>query len=79
MLINGESVGRNEVYTINSVKENIVVKVVFAEKSDELPFIDVIKSAWYYDDVKNAFENSYMFGTSDTKFEPETDLTRAML
>lgn len=77
MIINGVSVGRREVYTINSVKENIVVEVIFAEMSD-LPFEDVIESDWFYAYVKNAYENRYMLGTSDTIFEPETVLTRAM-
>lgn len=77
MLINGVSVGRNEIYTIPSVKSDTEVKVIFAEKSD-LPFTDVIESDWFYPYVKSAFENKFMLGTSDTKFEPETTLTRAM-
>lgn len=77
MLINGVSVGRTDVYKINSVKENINVKVIFAEKTD-LPFVDVIESDWFYEYVKEAYKNGYMLGTSDTKFEPETRLTRAM-
>lgn len=78
MLINGESVGKKTVYTISAVKENITVKVVFAEKSDELPFIDVLVTDWYYDYVKSAYENGYMNGVSETRFEPEALLTRAM-
>ncbi len=77
MLINGVSVGRNEVYTIKAVNSDITVKVIFAEKSD-LPFDDVIKSDWFYEYVKNAYDSKLMNGTSETKFEPETLLTRAM-
>ena len=77
MLINGKSVGRNEIYTIKSVKEDTEVKVVFAKKS-LLPFTDVIESDWFYPYVKSAFENRFMLGTSDTKFEPQTAVTRAM-
>ena len=77
MLINGVSVGRKEIYTIPSVTQDTEVKVIFAEKSD-LPFIDVIESDWFYPYVKNAYENKFMLGTSDTEFEPQTALTRAM-
>lgn len=77
MLVNGKSVGRREVYTINSVKENIVVEVIFAEKTD-LPFKDVVETDWFYPYVKTAYERGYMLGTSETEFEPDTTLTRAM-
>lgn len=77
MLINGKSVGNNAVYTISSVKENIEVKVIFAKKAD-MPFTDVSPSDWFYPYVKSAYENKFMLGTSDTKFEPETAVTRAM-
>ncbi len=78
MLINGKSVGRNEIYTVSSVTENLIIKVVFAEKSTELPFEDVIKGDWYYEYVKAAYEKNYMNGMSKTEFEPELTLTRAM-
>lgn len=45
---------------------------------DEFPFVDVKSSAWYYEAVKYVYENSLMAGTSDTTFDPETKLTRAM-
>ena len=77
MLINGRTVGRDAVYTLNSVNEDITVKVIFAEKSD-LPFTDVIASDWFYPYVKDAFENGIMHGASETRFEPETPVTRAM-
>ena len=78
MLINGNSVGRETVYTINSVKENIEVKVIFAEKT-ELPFIDVIESDWFFENVKYAYENGLLKGISETKFGPQIEMTRAML
>lgn len=78
MLINGKSVGRETVYTINSVKENIEVKVIFAEKT-ELPFIDVIESDWFFENVKYAYENGLLKGISETKFGPQIEMTRAML
>lgn len=78
MLINGESVGRLGVYTISSVRSNINVKVIFAEKSEELAFTDVSESDWFYPYVKSAYESGYMLGVTQTEFEPDTYLTRGM-
>lgn len=48
------------------------------DKPDELPFTDVPKTAWYYDAVKTAYEAGIMNGVTDTLFEPDGTLTRAM-
>ena len=77
MLINGKSVGRETVYTISAVRSNIEVKVIFGEKSD-LPFIDVLKSDWFYPYVKSAYENKFMLGTSQDRFSPRMPITRGM-
>ena len=77
MLINGKSVGRETVYTISAVRSNIEVKVIFGEKSD-LPFIDVLKSDWFYPYVKSAYENKFMLGTSQDRFSPRMSITRGM-
>lgn len=90
MLINGESVGANDIYIIKSITGNTEVKVVFEKKADEdkpddtkpennkLPFKDVHESDWFYDYVKSAYEGKLMNGITETYFEPETKLTRAM-
>lgn len=77
MLINGVSVGRNDVYTISSIDRDTEVKVIFAEKSD-LPFTDVIASDWFYETVKKAYESRLMLGTEETRFEPNANVSRAM-
>ncbi len=43
------------------------------------PFIDVKSTDWFYDAVKYVSQNSLMSGMSATTFEPNTDMTRAML
>lgn len=48
------------------------------DKPDELPFTDVPKTAWYYDAVKTAYEAGIVNGVTDTLFEPDGTLTRAM-
>ncbi len=42
------------------------------------PFTDVKKPDWFYEDVKFAYENGLMFGTSTNKFSPKMPITRAM-
>ena len=42
-----------------------------------LPFNDVAESAWYYGDVKDAYETGLINGTSETTFSPDSDLTYA--
>lgn len=48
----------------------------YAASVDEMT--DVKPSAWYYDHVKKAMELGYFGGTSETTFEPEGKMTRAM-
>ena len=42
-------------------------------------FCDVPSSAWYVDYVQFVYDNGLMNGTSETTFEPETTLSRAMV
>lgn len=44
----------------------------------ELPFKDVKKKAWFYEAVKYTYEKGIMKGTSEVKFEPDGEVTRAM-
>ena len=44
----------------------------------ELPFTDVPASAWYYDAVKTVYEVGLMNGVTDTEFDPDGTLNRAM-
>ncbi len=43
------------------------------------PFTDIKSSNWFYENVRYAYENSLMTGTSDTIFAPNIELSRAML
>ena len=43
------------------------------------PFVDVRESAWYFEGVRYAAQHGLFNGTSATTFEPEADMTRAML
>ncbi|MCL1872593.1 MAG: S-layer homology domain-containing protein, partial [Clostridiales bacterium] len=49
------------------------------ENKAPLPFTDVSKSNWFYDNVAYVYENGLMLGTSDDKFSPNLTLTRGMV
>ncbi len=43
-----------------------------------LPFTDVPENAWYTENVRYVYEQHLMYGTTDTLFSPNQNLTRAM-
>ena len=46
-------------------------------EEEQLPFEDINSSAWYYDNVKIAFEAGIMCGKSATRFDPTANMSRA--
>lgn len=54
--------------------------ITSASAGTEFPFTDVSENpkAWYYDAVEYVWENGLMNGSSNTTFEPNTDMSRAM-
>ena len=58
-------------------------RITVVTEEPEVPFVnpytDVAETAWYYDAVKYTYQNGLMGGTGSGKFEPETQMTRAML
>lgn len=46
---------------------------------DAFPFTDVPTSAWFYDSVRNVYENCIMNGVSPTLFQPNGTMSRAMV
>ncbi len=45
----------------------------------DLPFVDVPKGYWCYDDVKYCYNNGLMKGVIATTFEPDSVMTRGMV
>ena len=45
----------------------------------ELPFTDVSKGSWFYDDVVYVYENKLMQGTGDIIFDPDGAASRGMI
>ena len=50
-----------------------------AASSSEFPFDDVHSYDWFYSPIVWAYENHIMNGVSPTMFQPNADMTRAML
>ena len=46
---------------------------------EPLPFTDVAEGDWFYDYVAYVYANGLMDGTSGTTFEPDANMTRAMV
>ena len=46
---------------------------------EETPFNDVSEDDWFYSYVQEAYEKGYMQGTSDNAFDPDGQMTRAMV
>lgn len=42
------------------------------------PFADVDENDWFFDAVEYMYQNGYMTGTSDDRFDPDMSITRAM-
>ncbi len=53
----------------------LLPSAIFAETT--LPFSDVNPSAWYFKDVKNAYEKGLINGKSPTRYAPDDQMTYA--
>ena len=76
--VNGEYFGNAEKSTIAKITQNTDIVVTFAPKWKN-PFTDVTNSDWFYDNVIWVNQNGWMNGTSEHTFEPQTNVTRAMM
>ena len=65
--------------TFKMPDHDVTVRVYFTDGSATLPFTDVSADAWYFDAVSYVYANGLMDGTSDTTFEPDANMTRAMV
>ncbi|EFM40216.1 hypothetical protein HMPREF0379_0028 [[Eubacterium] yurii subsp. margaretiae ATCC 43715] len=53
---------------------SIITSGAYAAK---LPFTDVPEKAWYYEDVKSAYESDLISGKKPTKYAPDDNMTAA--
>ena len=78
----GESYVGDE-FTVKMGTKDAKLYVEFMDKDDirltELPFRDVSKRDWYYDDVVYVYRKGYMDGMSSTRFGGELNTTRGQI
>ena len=77
VLVDGVSVGAVSSYTFSNVNASHTISASF-KSTAQLPFVDVVSNAWYYDAVSFAYANRLFNGTSETTFSPDTTMTRGM-
>ena len=54
------------------------IRVSASEREDALPFTDVADDAWFRDAVDYVWEEGLFSGTSETRFSPDSGMTRGM-
>ena len=79
VLVDGKSIGVVSTYTFSSIVANHTIEAVFALDSQSKQFTDVDSNLWYREGIDFVLLNGLFNGTSDTTFEPNTNMTRAML
>lgn len=67
---------RTGVYSFIMPGNNVYITATFRYES--LPFTDVNRSQWFYDEVYYVYTNGMMEGDSATTFNPDGRMTRAM-
>ena len=72
--VDGEKISGN---TFRMPDKSVTVSAVFV--SESFPFVDVKSGDWFYDAVAYVYSNGLMDGTSATTFEPNANMTRAMV
>ena len=65
-------------YSFTQPEGAVTIEVTFRPASG-LPFTDVAEGDWFYDYVEYVYANGLMDGTSDTTFEPNANMIRAMV
>ena len=65
--------------TFTMPAHDVTVRVYFTDGSATLPFTDVSAGAWYFDAVGYVYVGGLMDGVSDTLFDPDGTMTRAMV
>ena len=62
-----------------SIPDDYMIKKQLAASDDLLPFVDVPKGMWCYDDVSYAYENGLMKGKTANTFVPGGSVTRGQV
>ncbi|HMM05146.1 MAG TPA: S-layer homology domain-containing protein [Clostridiales bacterium] len=79
VLVDGVSVGAVSSYTFSAVKANHSIEAIFEHDCPAKQFSDVDITQWYHEGIDFVLQAGLFVGTSETKFSPNTNMTRAML
>ena len=60
-------------YTFEMPSSSVTIRAVFVP--EELPFVDVKPTDWFYDAVSYVYWSSMMDGVSADRFAPDSDVT----
>ena len=63
-------------YTFEMPRGRVTVEASFVRTGESTFFTDVPESFWAYDEIKWAYDNGYVNGTSDTTFSPNSSISR---
>ena len=67
-------------YSFTQPEGAVTIEVTFRPAGEaEMPFTDVTEGDWFYDAVSYVYANGLMDGTSGPTFEPDANMTRAMV
>ena len=66
-------------YTFVMPEGDVTVRVYFTDGSVDMLFVDVNSGDWFYEYVEYVYANGLMDGVSGTTFEPNANMTRAMV
>lgn len=79
VLVDGVSVGAVSSYTFSNVTANHTISATFVHNCLAKQFTDVDLSKWYHEGIDFVLLKGLFKGTSNTTFEPNATMTRAML
>lgn len=76
---NGKVTARNEgTARITASYGNLIANCIVNVTGNLLPLKDVEPGSWYYQPIRYVYEHGLLQGTSNTTFEPNSAVTRAM-
>ena len=70
------TVGRNNTYTFTQPRGRVTIEVTFVREGSGTFFTDVPDTYWAYNEIRWAYDNGYVNGTSASTFSPGASISR---
>ena len=68
--------GRNNTYTFTQPRGRVTIEVTFVREGSSTFFTDVPDTYWAYNEIRWAYDNGYVNGTSASTFSPGASISR---